>query len=81
MISAEAAETIRAEIAHRRASGHARDFDSVRVTAIVGRSRWQTSVIPHKESRSFFLPIKAQVRRDEALVPGETVAATMMLEK
>lgn len=80
MISGEAAETIRAEIADRRASGHARDFGSVRVTAM-GRSRWQTSVLPHKESGGFFLPIKAQVRRDERLVPGETVAATVTLEK
>ncbi|WP_443969586.1 hypothetical protein [Sphingobium sp. CR28] len=36
---------------------------------------------PAQRKRRLLLPIKAQVRRDEALVPGETVAAMMTLEK
>lgn len=51
------------------------------ILQVVGDSRWQTSVFLQKESGGFFLPIKAQVRRAEGLVPGETITARIILEK
>jgi hypothetical protein len=81
VIGGNEAAAIRAEIADRGAMGKASGFGSVRVTAHVGDSRWQTSLFPHKESGGFFLPIKAPVRRAEGLVPGETISATIIIEK
>jgi hypothetical protein len=48
-------------------------FGSVRVTAVVGESRWATSLFPESRSRSFVLPVKQQVRRANDLLPGDPV--------
>lgn len=51
-----------------------RGFGSVRVKVRVGGSTWSTSVFPDKQSGSFVLPVKQQVRRAEDLVAGDPVA-------
>ena len=48
-------------------------FGSIRVTATVGASTWDTSVFPDKASGSFVLPIKKDVRRANQIVPGDVV--------
>lgn len=49
-------------------------FGSVRVTASVGDTTWQTSVFPDSTSGCYVLPVKAAVRRAERLDDGtETV--------
>lgn len=45
-------------------------FGSIKVTAQIGDTRWQTSVFPHKEAGGFILPVKAAVRRAAGLVEG-----------
>ena len=50
-----------------------RGFGSVRVKASIGNTTWATSLFPSKEQKSFILPVKAAVRKAEALVDG-TVA-------
>lgn len=47
-------------------------FGTLRVTATIGGSRWATSLFPDKTSGSFFLPVKAEVRRREGLRAGDT---------
>lgn len=56
-------------------------FGTLRVTATLGGSRWATSLFPDKASGSFFLPVKADVRRREGLHPGieATVSLTLSL--
>lgn len=56
----------------RLESGRARGFGSLRVTASIGGSRWQTSVFPQK-GKGWLLPVKAAVRRAENLGEGDTV--------
>ena len=58
---------------HRLELGQARGFGSLKVTAQIGDSRWQTSVFPQK-GKGWMLPVKAAVRRAEGLVEGDEVA-------
>ncbi|HMP46042.1 MAG TPA: DUF1905 domain-containing protein [Sphingopyxis sp.] len=54
-------------------------FGSARVTATVGDTVWNTSVFPHRESGGWLLPVKAAVRKAEALAEGEAVTVTVSL--
>ncbi len=52
-------------------------WKSVKVTAVIGDTRWQTSLFPHKESGGFILPVKASVRKAEGLTEGEDIGVTL----
>jgi hypothetical protein len=56
------------------ALGTASSFGSIRVTAVIAGTKWETSLFPHKETGGFLLPVKAEVRRREALSAGDEVA-------
>jgi hypothetical protein len=49
-------------------------WGSVRVTAIVGRTSWKTSVFPDSKSGRYLLPVKAHVRASEELQSGDMVS-------
>jgi hypothetical protein len=55
------------------ALGRAGGFGSIRVTAIIGDTRWQTSLFPHRETGGLLLPLKAEVRRREGIEAGHEV--------
>ena len=59
------------------ALGRTGGFGSIKVTATIGRTRWRTSIFPHRESGGFILPIKAEVRRNEGIVPGSVVTVQL----
>ena len=46
-------------------------FGSVRVTVLVGNTKWKTSIFPDKASGCYFLPVKADVRKSENLHLGD----------
>ncbi|MGY2074579.1 DUF1905 domain-containing protein [Blastococcus sp. SYSU DS0828] len=48
-------------------------FGSVRVTATVGSTSWQTSLFPDAGSGSYLLPVKRSVRAAERLDAGDRV--------
>jgi hypothetical protein len=54
-------------------------FGSAKVRAAIGDTVWSTSVFPHKESGGWLLPIKAAVRKAEALADGDMVTVTISL--
>ena len=60
-------------------TGRQGGFGSVRVEVTIGRTTWATSVFPSKEQRSFILPVKAAVRKAEALADGVTAHVTLRL--
>ena len=70
----DASEEIR-EISHGLTIG----FGSVRVDVTVGVSKWRTSVFPNAANRRFELPIKAEVRKANALATGSIVRASVEL--
>ena len=54
-----------------------RGFGSVKVEATIGKTVWRTSIFPDAKSGTYVLPIKAQVRRDEDIEPGDAVSVTI----
>jgi hypothetical protein len=56
-------------------------FGSLRVTATIGASTWQTSIFPSAELKSYLLPVKAGVRKAEKLVAGKVVAVQILVNR
>lgn len=78
-IEGEAADGIRlAAISGQWLDGR-KGFGSAKVLATIGDTIWRTSVFPHRESGSWLLPVKAAVRKAEALAEGDAVTATVSL--
>jgi hypothetical protein len=73
-ITGAAADGIRAA-----APGRSAAWGSVYVTALIGKTRWQTSVFPSKEAGGWLLPVKAAVRRAERIVEGDAVTVIVSL--
>jgi hypothetical protein len=63
-----------------RARGPRGGFGSVRVTATIGSTTWSTSVFPSKESGSYVLPVKADVRHRERIDDGTAVTVRLELD-
>jgi hypothetical protein len=61
-------------------SGLARPWGSLGVTAVIGKTRWTTSLFPDKASSSLLLPIKASVRQREGLKAGDAPIVTIEVE-
>ncbi len=57
-----------------------RAWGSVKVTARIGATIWQTSLFPEKASGSYLLPVKSLVRKAEGLHDGDTVEVELTTE-
>lgn len=57
-----------------------RNWGSVRVTATIGESRWQTSIFPDTRRNAYLLPVKADIRKAEGLTVGATVDVRLSLD-
>jgi len=78
-LTGDAAEAVAAhELARRLELGKRRGFGSVKVTAQIGGSRWQTSLFPQK-SGGWFLPVKKPVRLAEGLDFGDAIEGELEL--
>lgn len=71
-IDAQTAAEIRYET-----MGQSRHFGSVKVTATIGDTDWQTSLFPDKQGGGYLLPVKASVRSAEGLSEGDMVRVTL----
>lgn len=79
-IEGEAAESIHAlALMHRLEGGRRRGWGSMKVTAEIGDTTWESSIFPDKASGGWLLPVKASVRKAEGLVSGDAVALTVTL--
>ena len=56
-----------------------RGWGSVRVEATIGGIQWKSSIFPDKESGSYLLPIKAEIRKTESLALDDTVKLQLRL--
>lgn len=54
-----------------------RGFGSVKVTATIGETSWNTSIFPDKKSGSYLLPLKAEVRKNEDLHTGQNISVNL----
>ena len=48
-------------------------WGSVKVTAQIGKTVWQTSLFPDSKNKSYVLPIKAAVRKAENILDNKLV--------
>jgi hypothetical protein len=71
----EDSEDLERFCAHRK-----RNFGSIRVTANIGGTSWQTSVFRDTKSNSYLLPVKAHVRRKEQLVERSYYEVAIFVE-
>lgn len=79
-IDGEAAEAIHALALMRRLeAGRKRGWGSIKVSATIGETSWQTSIFPEKGQKGWLLPVKADVRKAEGLVAGDEVRVTVNL--
>ena len=69
-IDGAAGEALSGAALMRRMEHSARGFGSIRVEAVIGGSRFSTSVFPQK-SEGWLLPVKASVRKAEGLGDGD----------
>ena len=67
-VPADVSDQIEAE-----APGPRRGFGSVRVRVTIGDTTWATSVFPDSKRGAYVLPVKAEVRKREALSAGSAV--------
>jgi hypothetical protein len=78
-LTGAAADAVAAhELARRLELGKRRGFGSVKVTARIGGSRWQTSLFPQKTG-GWFLPVKKPIRLAEGLDFGDDIAGELEL--
>lgn len=73
-VTGEAAASIR-----RLSAGRTGGFGSVKVTATIGTTIWQTSLFASKDIGGYLLPLKAAVRKAETLVEGQACVARLDL--
>ena len=60
-------------------SGVKRGFNSVRVEATIGSSKWKTSIFVYSKDKSYVLPIKKEVREKEQIHTGDRPQVSITL--
>jgi hypothetical protein len=60
---------------------HRRGWGSLRVEARIGKTVWKTSIFPDKKSGTYLLPVKAEVRKREAIAAKDSVSVELELIK
>lgn len=53
----------------------------MKVVVQVGDTAWATSIFPDKESGSYLLPLKADVRKAERILEGATLRYRLTIER
>jgi len=53
--------------------GMTRGFGSLPVVVTLGKTSWKTSIFPDKKTRTYLLPLKAEVRKKEKISEGDVV--------
>jgi Domain of unknown function (DUF1905) len=54
-------------------------WGSVRVSARIGKTSWETSIFPDTKAGTYLLPVKAGVRKQENLVNGKRARVALTL--
>ena len=62
-----------------RYRGPRRGFGGIRVAVKLGKTKWETSIFPDSRSATYILPLKAAVRRAEAIAEGDQITFTLAI--
>ena len=60
--------------------GRSGGWGSVRVTATIGATSWQTSLFPNRQMGGYMLPLKADVRKREGVNEGDEIEVSLLIE-
>lgn len=50
------------------------------VLAEIGDTKWKTSIFPEKDSPQYVLPLKADIRKKEGILPDQKINASVTIE-
>lgn len=64
-----------------RALGMMKSFGALRVSALIGATKWNTSIFFDTKASAFLLPVKADVRRKEKVGVGDVVTCSIEFER
>ncbi len=56
-----------------------RGWGSIPVVVTIGKTTWETSIFPDKQSGGYLLPLKANVRKKEQIFSEDTISYTVQL--
>jgi hypothetical protein len=76
LTSLAATEISALALMRRLEGGRRRGWGSLKVVAVIGATRWGTSIFPGNEA-SWLLPVKAAVRKAEGVAEGDRVTVTL----
>lgn len=62
---------------HGALYGKRRGWGAVRVQVTVGKTTWKTSIFPYTNTKTYILPIKAEVRKKEKILTGSIIEVTL----
>lgn len=57
-----------------------RGWGSVKVSATIGETTWETSIFPSKDTGGYMLPVKKAVRTAEKLLEGNDVTVRLKIK-
>lgn len=57
-----------------------RGWGSLKVKVNIGKTTWETSIFPDSKTKSYLLPLKAEIRKRENLKAGQTVKFTLEIK-
>lgn len=58
---------------------HAKGWGSLAVSVTIGKTTWDTSIFPDKQSGSYVLPLKVKVRKAEGIADHSNVSFVIKL--
>lgn len=57
-----------------------RGWGSIPVEVTIKKTSWKTSIFPDSKTKTYLLPIKAEVRKKEALAAGDLAKITLVIK-
>lgn len=63
-----------AGVIKKKFGGNARGFGSLPVLVTIGKTKWKTSIFPEKKTGEYLLPLKAEVRKKEGIMSGDSIS-------
>lgn len=63
----------------KKYAGLAKGFGSLPVNVVIGESKWKTSIFPDSKAGTYFLPIKAKIRKQEDLYVDDEVKVSLTI--
>ncbi len=55
-------------------------WGAIPILAEIGVTRWKTSIFPEKNSPKYVLPLKANIRKKEKILPDQKVRASITIQ-